>query len=435
LSFAATTFAATPEMNRAANELYSKGLFGGTGTDVNGNPTFELDRAPTRQEAVTMLVNLLGKAEEARNGIWEMPFTDVADWAKPYVGYAYTNGLASGMSAKEFGANQPITATQYITYVLRALGYEVGVDFQWDKAWELSDEIGLTDGRYRYSKHFVRGDAALISYNSLYCGKKGEFPFPIPEETEQQKKDYYRLQESLRKNIFTKDIINERTLTWDEARALADKDLETVKKYVKTVYDMAYYLYAAGYKVHDYGDLSLRNGEITWHFNYAPHVIYELREGNCGGYSGLAAYLLEGDYDEVGCASMNARMLRGGHVINYIKKGNLYFTFDTTQLVSERGLGLCSGTDLNDVVTMDVSNRKKENMVACTYKGDENGDMPKGWPHDVVYYFIDGYCKDDINIVFEKEDYKYKYIEIKQEVYDKIIEMKNSPQKELHQSL
>ena len=91
-----TVFAAGADARLAANELHTLGLFGGTGTDANGKPIFELDRAPTRQEAITILVGLLGKTEEAKAGKWNMPFTDVDNWAKPFVGYAYANGIASG---------------------------------------------------------------------------------------------------------------------------------------------------------------------------------------------------------------------------------------------------------------------------------------------------------------------------------------------------
>ena len=91
-------FAAKSEAQEAAQTLHDLGLFKGTGTDVSGNPIFDLNRAPTRAEAVTMLVRLLGKEDEALAGDWNTPFTDVADWAKPYVGYAYANGLTAGVS-------------------------------------------------------------------------------------------------------------------------------------------------------------------------------------------------------------------------------------------------------------------------------------------------------------------------------------------------
>lgn len=159
-----TVFAAGADARLAANELHTLGLFGGTGTDANGNPIFELDRAPTRQEAITILVGLLGKTEEAKAGKWNMPFTDVDNWAKPFVGYAYANGIASGTSATKFGAKDTVTASQYLSFVLRVQGYESGKDFKWDKAWELSDQIGLTDGRYdEKTTKFLRGDVAIIS--------------------------------------------------------------------------------------------------------------------------------------------------------------------------------------------------------------------------------------------------------------------------------
>ena len=170
-----TAFAASDEAVTAADALHELGLFNGTGTDANGKPIYDLDRAPSRAEAVTMLVRLLGKEEEAKGGNWNIPFTDVADWAKPYVGYAYANGLTSGTGATTFGGDATVTASQYITFVLRALGYESGTDFQWDKAWELSDKIALTDGRYNAeSIEFTRGDVAIISNNALAAKLKDQ---------------------------------------------------------------------------------------------------------------------------------------------------------------------------------------------------------------------------------------------------------------------
>lgn len=126
----------------AANALYTLGLFQGTGTNPDGTPIFDLDRTPTRHEAITMLVRLLGKDNEAKSTTWNTPFIDVAEWAKPYVGYAYNHKLTSGVSAIEFGGNNTVTASQYITFVLRALGYNSDRDFAWDSAWTLSDSLG-----------------------------------------------------------------------------------------------------------------------------------------------------------------------------------------------------------------------------------------------------------------------------------------------------
>lgn len=160
--------AANQEAESAADTLYELGLFQGKGTGADGRPDYALDDVPTRQEAVTMLVRLLGKESEAKSGSWTIPFTDVTAWAAPYVGYAYANGLTTGVSASAFDGSSAVTAAQYITFVLRALGYRSGTDFQWNTAWELSDSLGITDGRYRAgAAQFLRADVALISAAAL----------------------------------------------------------------------------------------------------------------------------------------------------------------------------------------------------------------------------------------------------------------------------
>ena len=175
LSLAPTpAYAASDEVITAANALHQLGLFNGVGKDTNGNPNFDLDRAPTRNEAITMLVRLLGKEDEAQAKEWSTPFIDVTAWAKPYVGYAYNNSLTTGTSSTTYGGDESVTPAQYLTFVLRALGYKDNDDFQWNKAWLLSDKIGLTNGQYNESTtSFTRGDVAIISYRALSCKLNG----------------------------------------------------------------------------------------------------------------------------------------------------------------------------------------------------------------------------------------------------------------------
>lgn len=176
VSLVPSAFAASDEAVQAANALHTLGLFNGTGTDANGNPIYDLDRAPTREEAITMLIRLMGKEEIAKGYNWDynwgIPFTDVSGWAKPYVGAAYKWGLTSGTSETTFGGKQKVSAMQYLTFVLRALDYEDGTDFQWDKAWKLSDEIGLTSGQYTSDRSMTRGDVAIISLKALSISNK-----------------------------------------------------------------------------------------------------------------------------------------------------------------------------------------------------------------------------------------------------------------------
>ena len=158
----------------AADYLHSLGMFNGTGQLADGSPDYELGIAPTRAQAVTMLVRLLGKENEANSGNWRMPFTDVPPWAQGCVGYAYAKGLTNGTSATTFGSNDPVTASQYLTFVLRALGYSSESDFKWDSAWTLTDRLGMTRGEYNArTLSFLRADVALISANGLAAPMKG----------------------------------------------------------------------------------------------------------------------------------------------------------------------------------------------------------------------------------------------------------------------
>ncbi|MCL2569560.1 MAG: S-layer homology domain-containing protein [Oscillospiraceae bacterium] len=152
----------------AASRLHSLGLFQGVGQNADGTPDFALGQVPTRAQAITMFVRLIGASEAAYSGTWQTPFTDVPEWARPYVGYAYTNGLTNGIGPTTFGSQQAATASQYLTFILRALGYTSGTDFQWDRAWELTDTLGITNGRFHAATtQFLRGDVAVVSFDAL----------------------------------------------------------------------------------------------------------------------------------------------------------------------------------------------------------------------------------------------------------------------------
>lgn len=151
------------EAETKAAALKQLGLFNGVsavGTD------FALNRAPTRTEALVMLIRTLGRESEALNGSWSHPFTDVAQWADKYVGYGYEKGLTTGISATEFGTGNA-NCDMYLTFILRALGYsDKDGDFVWDSPDGLAKAVGiLTDDVNTVD--FKRQDIAIISWSSL----------------------------------------------------------------------------------------------------------------------------------------------------------------------------------------------------------------------------------------------------------------------------
>ncbi len=153
-----------------ATGLWEKGLL------LGSDGTFNLDKPITRVEGVIMTLRLLGKEQEAMNAKLPCPFTDVPTWAKYQVAYATKQGITSGYSATVFGANDPMTANQYITFVLRVMGYsDKNGDFIWSSAADKALEIGLIGvpcrEQYMRSNLFLRDNVAVISYNALYSVK------------------------------------------------------------------------------------------------------------------------------------------------------------------------------------------------------------------------------------------------------------------------
>lgn len=142
-----------------AEALKSLGIFQGT------NKGFELESTLTREQAVTLIVRLLGAEAEAKEKSPEHPFTDVWAWASPYVGYGYQNGLVKGMGASTFGYGQLVTEAQFLTMLLRVLQYEDGTDFTWRKSAELAGQLGLPvvgDAR-----DYTRGSAVEVIWALL----------------------------------------------------------------------------------------------------------------------------------------------------------------------------------------------------------------------------------------------------------------------------
>ena len=156
-----------------ASSLKAMGLFQGV-----SDTDFALDRAPTRAEALVMLLRLLGLEQTALRENRSHPFRDTAAcaWADPYIGYAYANGLTKGQSTDAFGGSEPADARSYLTFVLRVLGYAEGTegDFTWEKPFPLARKLNLLPVQVQ-TYHFLRADVASVSYAALnaHC-KDGE---------------------------------------------------------------------------------------------------------------------------------------------------------------------------------------------------------------------------------------------------------------------
>lgn len=177
--------AAGPELEGYSNSFQRKSAFTGVTADtyavalegfglfLGTGRGFELERTPNRAEALVSVIRLMGAEDEAREKGIESYFPDVPDWASAYAGYARANGVTMGMPDGTFGAADDITAKQFVTMMLRVLGYDDAKgDFEYDGALEFAYEINIIDewelNYYSGGSGFTRGDMSYILYRTLY---------------------------------------------------------------------------------------------------------------------------------------------------------------------------------------------------------------------------------------------------------------------------
>lgn len=165
-----TVFAEDIGAQGCADLLYLGGLFNGVGT-VNGYPDYALDKTVTRAEAITMVIRLMGQEEAAKTWDAVAPFDDMVEWAKPYINYGYYNGIVNGTGPNKFSPNDTVTAQQYATMLLRAIGYKDGErGFSYSTALNKLYEVGGSKENWTgRSTRFLRSDLILFSYNILNC--------------------------------------------------------------------------------------------------------------------------------------------------------------------------------------------------------------------------------------------------------------------------
>ena len=120
-----------------------------------------------------MFLRLIGEEEAALSYTGVNPFVDVPAWADRYVAYAYSKGYTTGVSGTAFAPERAMGASEYVIFLLRALGYsETGdnPDFTWQTALTRGAELGvLTKGEAQWlsSATFLRAHVAYLSYFSL----------------------------------------------------------------------------------------------------------------------------------------------------------------------------------------------------------------------------------------------------------------------------
>ncbi|MBE7052286.1 MAG: S-layer homology domain-containing protein [Ruminococcaceae bacterium] len=147
-----------------ADILYELGLFKGTD---NG---YELDIPFTREQAATMLVRLVGEEDNALSGEYEHQFDDVWQerWSYKYIMYCYENEITKGTSKYFFEPERNISAAEFVTLVLRILGYQ---EAEPETAEDMAIHNYLLSSEKAKiifeSDKFLRSDMVYVAYRCL----------------------------------------------------------------------------------------------------------------------------------------------------------------------------------------------------------------------------------------------------------------------------
>lgn len=164
------SYSSSTDYNAMATALKTMHLFQGSLTGYGSG--YDLEVAPTRLQALIMFIRVLGEEQAALSWSGTPPFTDVAagTQAAQYVGYAYEKGYTNGFSATTFRPSQSITASQYMEFILRALGYSSKDNTNLTDTLTRAVNAGvITTGEQAMlqSDPFLRADLVYISYYAL----------------------------------------------------------------------------------------------------------------------------------------------------------------------------------------------------------------------------------------------------------------------------
>ena len=156
------------ENQEAIEVLQAVGIMTG---DENGN--FNPSAGVTRNEMAVVMSNLM--KYNVANYAGTSPFTDVPEWAEPYVAACYTNGITSGTGANTYGGNDPVTTAQAALMLLKTLGYfqyqsDFGDDWQLEtikRGNRVELFTGVDTAAYQA---LTRNDLAQLVLNALQSG-------------------------------------------------------------------------------------------------------------------------------------------------------------------------------------------------------------------------------------------------------------------------
>jgi len=169
------------DYNALADALKAMGIFKGSGRAYGSG--YDLELTPTRIEGLVMFIRMTGEEAAALAFTGENPFSDLPAWCERYGAYAYAKGYAKGTGDDGKGGllyrpYDQMGAGEYVTVVLRALGYQDGgasPDFRWNSALSSALSFGVLNAREHKQlteQTFYRAQIVYLCYFNLSAQRR-----------------------------------------------------------------------------------------------------------------------------------------------------------------------------------------------------------------------------------------------------------------------
>jgi len=140
--------------------LTNTGVFLG---DASGE--LNMHKGLTRAELATLLTRLNGRENEVKDKSQYyaslFPFKDVPEWAAPYVGYCYEQGLLKGYNDSLFGSGDAVNVNMACTVILRFLNFEE-TDWRYETSVAKAHDVGIMPKTWPTGTTALRNDMAMM---------------------------------------------------------------------------------------------------------------------------------------------------------------------------------------------------------------------------------------------------------------------------------
>ncbi|MGI5962177.1 MAG: S-layer homology domain-containing protein [Lawsonibacter sp.] len=328
------------------------------------------------------------------------PFTDVPSWAEPYVAACYTNGITSGISATQYGGDQPVTTAQAALMLMKALGYfqyqsDFGTDWQYETIKQANLLDLFVDVKSGVRENMTRNDVAQLVLNTLESGT-----VTADDDTIKVEADGVTVEAGKVKYNY---------VTSGEKYASAIKSLRTYNADASAG-GTGEYIVELGEKLYQ-GDLKRQETGVTNGFN-APAVKWSYDAVEVGTYAKNADYTFEGKvkssamYNAVGKTAVN------NYSWNVYLDGNVDLdtlvssgTFDSDDFLAQVAAknnadltGPARGTTTYVYINEDVSPKEVTVCIVSTYAAEvvQSEDGTITLDDNDLEFDVEGYDEEDV---------------------------------------